>query len=104
MRGCCHRPGVEATGEGCCVGVLVAGVLYVDWDCGVRVCTTFGRAIVEVGEGLSCCDGEGMRLLPEVVRVRELSVDEERTRAVVDIVGRAPLRCYVDNFGVFAML
>jgi hypothetical protein len=35
MRGCCHRPGVEAAGEGCCVGVLVAGVLYVDWDGGV---------------------------------------------------------------------
>ena len=36
IRGCCHRPGVEAAGEGCCgVGVLVAGVLYLDCDCGV---------------------------------------------------------------------
>jgi hypothetical protein len=33
MRGCCHRPGVDAAGDGCCVGVLVAGVLYLvcDW-------------------------------------------------------------------------
>ena len=92
MRGCCHRPGVEAADEGCCVRVVVVGVLYVDCDCGVRVWTTFGRVVVEVGEGLSCCDGEGMRLLPEDVRVRVFTVDEERTSAVVDMVDRGRSR------------
>lgn len=36
IRGCCHLPGVDTAGEGCCgVGVLVAGVLYLDCDWGV---------------------------------------------------------------------
>ena len=87
MRGCCHRPGVEAAGEGCCVGVLVAGVLYLVRDWGVW--TPTGKAtVVEVGDGMRRCVGEEMRLLPlpEVVRVRLLREDGERTREVVDIV------------------
>ena len=43
---------------------------------------------MEVGDGLSRCVGDDIRLLPvpEVVRVRLLMEEVERTREVVDIV------------------
>lgn len=76
MRGCCHLPvGVETAGEACCCGVVFAMISF-DW--GVRL--SFGRWAVDIadGEGSLDCGLGAVRLLLE---------DEERTRAVVDIVG-----------------
>lgn len=84
MRGCCHRPGVEAAGDGCCVGVLVPGVLALACESDVGAGVTFERTVVEIAEDFSCCKGDGMRLVEEVVRVSVL--DGERTSAVDDIL------------------
>ena len=85
MRGCCHRPGVDTAGEGCCWGVRV--LLEVCCNCGIEL--SLGSTAVEVpdGEGATalCCGWEGIRLVLE---------EDERTRAVVDIF-RCAQQCLV---------
>ena len=44
------------------------------------------RVVTELDEGFASCDEDGIKLLPEEVRVRFAVVDDERTRAVVDIL------------------
>ena len=76
MRGCCHRPGVEGAGEGCCLGVDV---------CSVGV--SFGRVVVGIDDGEAGfgCAVEGARvLLEEVERTRPLLKDGERTRLLLE--------------------
>ena len=75
MRGCCHRPGVEGAGEGCCWGVSAldrGGVC-----CALETSCEGGTADVVAGENDLDCKFGATRLLEE---------DEERTSAVVDIV------------------
>lgn len=75
MRGCCHWPGVEMAGEGCCWGVPafcgVPGLNGVRFSLGrIEVTVVVSGEEVLLVWGAGWRDGAGVRLLRESVRVR----------------------------------